>query len=76
MNLLELKPNQTAQILSIDIEDKIYKLRLCELGLFEGAEISLIYFSLLKRTVLLKIFNSVFAIKSNIAKNIKILKNK
>ncbi|MBQ8430379.1 MAG: ferrous iron transport protein A [Clostridia bacterium] len=63
MNLLELKPNQTAQILSIDIEDKIYKLRLCELGLFQGAEISLIYFSLLKRTVLLKIFNSVFEIK-------------
>ena len=72
MKLSDLKIYQKAKIKKLNIEDVKYKTRLEELGLFVGSEICVLNFSPLKETLLVQIFNSVFALKNEIAKQIEV----
>lgn len=72
MNLVDVNLNEDAIITKINIKDKKYSTRLQELGLYEGSKIMLLNFSPLKQTYLIKIFNSVFAIKKEILKQIEV----
>lgn len=72
MILTDLKLNETAEIISLIIEDKKFNVRLQELGLYVGSKVKLLNFSPLKQTILLQIFNSVFAIKQEIAQLIEV----
>lgn len=72
MNLLDVKLNQEVIIKTLHIKDLKYNTRLQELGLFEGSRVMILNFSPLRKTLLIKIFNSVFALKSEIAKQIEV----
>lgn len=72
MKLLKSIINKEVIIKKINILDEKYNIRLQELGLYEGAKIVLLNFSPLKQTMLVKIFNSVFAIKSDVANLIEV----
>ena len=72
MNLVDVNVNEYAVITKMNIEDFKFKTRLQELGLYEGAEIMLLKFSPLKETCLVKIFNSVLAIKSEVLNQIEV----
>lgn len=72
MRLLDLKINQEAVIKKVLLKDDKLNLRLQELGLYCGSKICILNFSPLKQTLLVKIFNSVFALKSEVAKQIEV----
>lgn len=70
MNLIDAKIGKKYKIKSVKVADKKINLRLRELGLFEDASVVVHKFSPLKKTVLVQIFNSLFAMKTDIAKSI------
>jgi len=70
MKLTELKINDECYIVALKVKDEKLKLRLEELGLYRNNKIKMLFISPLKETLLIKIFNSAFALKSNIAKDI------
>ena len=70
MRLVELKANQSCLIEEILLKDEKLKLRLQELGMYKGSRVEILFLSPLKQTMLVKIFNSAFALKSNIASQI------
>jgi len=72
MNLLDVKIGQAVIIKDLNIKDIKFKIRLQELGLFTGSEVCVLKFSPLKQTLLVKIFNSVFALKREIASQIEV----
>ena len=72
MTLKDCKKNIPIRITSIDLMDLKLKLRLCEIGLFESANIKILNTSFLKKTMLIQVLDSCFAIKSNIAENIQV----
>lgn len=72
MKLNEIKINQPVIIKNLNIENNKLKMRLGELGLFEKSEIIIKKYSPLKQTIILQIFNSLFALKTNIAKMIEV----
>ena len=74
MRLNELQINQEAIIKEILVEDKNLNLRLQELGLYKKSKIKILFYSPLKQTLLIKIFNSAFALKLNIASKILVEK--
>lgn len=73
MKLNELKLQKSAKIVNINLKNKKYQRRLEELGLYKGAEVKAFYTSPLKKTLLIKIFNNLFAIKTEIAKEIEVI---
>lgn len=72
MNLLDAKINQEVIIKNLNILDKKFKTRLQELGLYNGSKVAILNFSPLRQTILLRIFNSAFALKSEIAKQVEV----
>jgi len=70
MKLTDAMLMKMYKIKKIKISDPKLNLRIRELGFFEGGEIKLLKFSPLKKTVLVEIFNTVFAIKKEIANQI------
>ncbi len=70
MNLIDAKIGKIYKIKSVKVADKKINLRLRELGLFENANVVVHKFSPLKKTILVQIFNSLFAMKTDIAKSI------
>ena len=75
MYLNESELNKFYLIEDVLIEDKKLQIRLMQLGIFPSNKISLIRFSPGKKTVLVNIFNTVFALKVQIASQIMISKN-
>lgn len=72
MNLLEVKLKEKCVIKSVDIDDEKTKIRLMELGLFQGAKVYVEHKSIFKKTLLV-VFNSMcFTLKDNLAKNIMV----
>ena len=74
MKLADLNINESCRILDFEIVDEKLKLRLEELGLYRGNIIKILKKSPLKKTLLIQIFNSCFAIKTAIASEILIEK--
>lgn len=70
MNLVDAKIGKIYKIKSVKVAGKKINLRLRELGLFEGANVVVHKFSPLKKTILVQIFNSLFAMKTDVAKSI------
>lgn len=70
MNLSQAKLNHVYEIVSVNINNEKLKLRLEELGMFQGEKVEVKKFSVLKKTMLIRIFNSLFTLKVQIAKNI------
>ncbi len=70
MILSNAKLNTKYKILSIKVCDSKINLRLQELGMYNGAIVVVHKFSPLKKTILIQIFKSLFAMKTDIAKNI------
>lgn len=72
MKLSEAEKNINYRIKAINEKDDVLRLRLIQLGIFEGAIISVLRYSPKKQTMLINIFNTAFALKTNVAKNIEI----
>lgn len=70
MILSKLKLNQKCVVKAVKVCDPKINLRLQELGLYTGAIVIVHKYSPLKKTILVQIFNSLFAMKCDIAKNI------
>lgn len=70
MNLLDAKIGKKYKIKAVKVADGKINLRLKELGLFTGAVVSVHNFSPLKKTILVQIFSSLFAMKTDIAKSV------
>ena len=70
MSLNEVKLNTDCVIKEINVQDEKTKIRLMELGLFEGCVVQVNRKSIFKKTLLI-IFNSTcFTLKDNLAKEI------
>lgn len=63
----ELKINASAIIIDVVIEDHKLQKRINELGFFAGEKVKILKKSTLKKTLLVEIMHSIFAIKKNIA---------
>ena len=72
MTLNECKKNILYKIDSVNIEDEKLKLRLYEIGFFVGSQVQVLNISALKKTMLVHVLDSCFAIKTNIAKHIEV----
>lgn len=72
MKLDTCPQNQNLKIISIDIIDSKLKLRLYEIGIFPTANIKILNKSFLKKTILIQVLDSCFAIKSSIAKCVEV----
>lgn len=72
MTLYELRVNDIATVVSLNILDKKLNIRLQELGLYIGSKVKILKTSPLKQTLLIQIFNSAFALKSEVAKQIEV----
>ena len=72
MKLKDCQKHASLRIISVDILDEKLKLRLYEIGLFKGSTIQLLNSSFLKKTMLVQVLDSCFAVKSNIADNIEV----
>lgn len=70
MILSNAKINQKYIVKSVKVCNNKINVRLQELGLYTGAIVTLYKFSPLKKTILVQIFNSLFAMKTDVAKNI------
>lgn len=70
MDLSKAKLNKSYIVTGVEIVDTKINLRIRELGVYIGAVVEVKKFSPLKKTMLIRIFNSLFAIKTNIAKKI------
>jgi len=72
MVLNECKKNKILKILTININDKKLKLRLYEIGFFKYSQIEILAISFFKKTLLVKVLDSCFAIKSDVASKIEV----
>ena len=72
MKLKDCPKHILLRIISVDISDAKLKLRLYEIGMFKGSIIQLLNSSFLKKTMLVQVLDSCFAVKSNVADNIEV----
>ena len=72
MILNDCDKGKSLRVLSINIDDKKLKLRLYEIGIFESSNIEILATSFFKKTLLLKVLDSCFAIKSDVASKIEV----
>lgn len=72
MTLVECDLNRNCEIISVNIEDEKLKIRLMEIGFFISNIVSVSKRSVLKRTMLVDVLDSCFAIKSDMAKLIEV----
>ena len=72
MTLKDVKKNLGCVVVGLNFADSKLKLRLCEIGFFVGGKIKLLNFSPFKKTVLVQVLDSCFAIKSDIASQIEV----
>lgn len=72
MNLNQCVLNASCKIINIDIDDQKLKFRLQEIGFFRGNVIRVLKKSFLKKTLLVKVLNSCFAMKSSMALKIQV----
>lgn len=72
MKLYTCSQNQNLKTISIDVIDNKLKLRLYEIGIYPTAKIKVLNKSFLKKTILIQVLDSCFAIKSSIAKLIEV----
>ncbi len=72
MNLSKAEINRSYKIINLHMTDKKLSQRLKELGLYNNSIIKVIKYSPLKKTILIELLNSVFALKTEIAKQIEI----
>lgn len=72
MKLNECVLNANCRVINIDMEDKKLKLRLQEIGFFRGSIIKVLKKSSLRKTLLVKVLNSCFAIKLSMALKIQV----
>lgn len=70
MDLLTAKTNQSYVITNFQIEDKHLQRRLNEFGIITGKTIKVLKFSPRKKTLLISLLGTAFALKSEIAKQI------
>ena len=70
MILSRVKINQKCVVKAVKVCNEEINLRLQELGMYAGAIVIVHKYSPLKKTILVQIFNSLFAMKCDIAKNI------
>lgn len=72
MNLFEAKQNTECVIKLVKIEEFKTKIRLMELGVFEGVKIMVKKKSVLKKTLLVAFNYSCFTLKDEYAKKIEV----
>ena len=72
MNLKNCKKNTFFKVISVNVNDKRMKLRLYEIGFFPSSIVQVLNISALKKTMLVQVLDSCFAIKSSIAENIEV----
>ncbi|MBQ7798157.1 MAG: ferrous iron transport protein A [Clostridia bacterium] len=72
MTLKNCPKNKICKIISLNIIDDKLKLRLYEIGFFVGSYIQVLNISALKKTMLIQVLDSCFAIKSSIADCIEV----
>ncbi len=75
MHLSEMKPGQSADIISIDVKGELYR-HFLDMGIVPSAQVTLIKYAPKGDPIQIKIHESYIAIRLNDAKNIKVtLKN-
>lgn len=72
MELKNCKKGDKLKVVCINCDDKKLKLRLCEIGFFNGSVISVLEVSALKNTLLIHVLDSCFCIKSKMAESIEV----
>jgi len=72
MMLNDCKKNKILRVLAIYIDDEKLKLRLYEIGFFKYSQIEILAISFFKKTLLVKVLDSCFAIKSDVASKIEV----
>lgn len=72
MKLSECKINKDCEIINLNIDDEKLKLHLAEIGFYPTNIISILKYSIFKKTLLVKVLDSCFAIKINIAKLVEV----
>lgn len=72
MMLSNCEINRKCRVVKLNFENNKLQLRLAEIGFFVGSEIEVLKLSVLKKTILIKVLDSCFAIKSSMAQNIEV----
>ena len=72
MTLNQANKNTFCQIVGLKTSDCSLNLRLCELGFFVGGKIKILNQSLGRKTFLVQVLDSCFAIKRDIAEQIEV----
>lgn len=72
MTLKEVKKDTACIITRLNFIDTKLKLRLFEIGFFTGSKIKLLNFSPFRKTLLVQVLDSCFAIKNDIASHIEV----
>lgn len=72
MTLKEVKKNTVCIVTNLNVADIKLRLRLCEIGFFVGSKITVLKFSLFRKTILVQVLDSCFAIKSDVAQQIEV----
>ena len=72
MNLLDVRTNKVCVIKHVNIESEITKLRIMELGIFDGVKVEIKRKSLLKKTLLISYNSCCFTISNLLAKQIEV----
>jgi len=72
MKLSDCPKNQELKVILVNILDEKFKLRLYEIGFYQGSKIKVLKTSALKQTLLVKVLDSCFALKLDIAQNIEV----
>lgn len=72
MDLTQAKLSTNVKIKNIEIKDEKIRLRLKELGLFEGVLLKVKKRSLNKKTFLIHFNNTCFTLSGNLAKEIEV----
>lgn len=72
MLLSNCEKNKNCKIIAINLNDSKLKLRLYEIGFFPSSKIKVLAISCLKKTLLVQVLDSCFAIKKNMAEFIEV----
>lgn len=72
MTIKDCEKNRICEIISVNVVDGKIKLRLYEIGFFPYSQIEVLNISTLKKTMLVKVLDSCFALKSHIAECIEV----
>lgn len=72
MTLKSCEKFKPCRVLSLNLTDLKIKRRLYQIGFFSGSVIQVLNTSSLKKTLLVQVLDSCFAIKSSIAENIEV----